>query len=367
MKKRKRILTVLMIFVFTCGCIFSSFAADGGPGVNLGQKNIKIKAAAGPNGEIYAETHSLYTYTDMESDLNAFRSLYPDLFTVDSLGETVDGRRIYRMTIGDKKAPNHILIFAAMHAREYLTSQLVMKQADSLLKNLKAGTGTYGGLSYQELLKNTAVDIIPMSNPDGVSLSQLGLAGALKTSTREMVQKICASKGYADIDGLLMHNWKNNAEGININRNFDYSWNSEVSSPEPDADQYKGSAAFSTAEAKALAKATTEYPVTRVISYHTQGNIMYWDYEGNADASYVEKQQKLNDAVHTVTGYTLSKDYTPALLSEGGCYKTWACYQGIPCVTIEIGTGGHPVDPAQLPSIYARNESVIPAVLMSLK
>lgn len=367
MKKRKRIITILMILIFSIGSIFSSLAAGGGPGEKMGQANVKIKTAAGPNGEIYAETHSLYTYTDVEADLNAFRSLYPKLVSVDSLGETVDGRKIYRMTIGNRNASNHILVFAAMHAREYLTSQLVMKEADALLKNLKAGTGSYGNLSYQALMKDTAVDIIPMSNPDGVSLSQLGLAGALKNSTKETIQKICASKNYTDIDGLLKHNWKNNAEGVNVNRNFDYGWSAEISTSAPDADQYKGSAPLSSAEAKALVQATTEYPVKRVISYHTQGNIMYWDYEGNTDAAYVEKQKKLNDAIHTVTNYTLSRDDTQLLATEGACYKTWACYQGIPCVTIEVGTGGHPVDPAQLPGIYARNEFVLPAVLLSLK
>ena len=61
-----------------------------------------------------------------------------------------------------------------MHAREWLNSQLVMKMIEQCASQYY--TGSYGGRTYRRLFKNVCFYVIPMLNPDGVNISQYGLA-----------------------------------------------------------------------------------------------------------------------------------------------------------------------------------------------
>ena len=125
---------------------------------------------------IIDQNPAVYTYEDLVSDTDILKSRYASVFSADSLGETVDGRQILHFVIGDKEASRKILINGGIHAREYITCQLVMKQTVSFLEHLVSGD-SYGDTPYEELLRDTAIHVICMVNPDGISISQLGLDG----------------------------------------------------------------------------------------------------------------------------------------------------------------------------------------------
>ena len=116
---------------------------------------------------------SVYTYEDLVSDTDLLKSRYSSVFSADSLGETADGRQILHFIIGNEDASRKILVNGGIHAREYITCQLVMKQTVSFLKHIKSGD-SYGDISYKDLLQDTAIHVICMVNPDGVSISQQG-------------------------------------------------------------------------------------------------------------------------------------------------------------------------------------------------
>ena len=119
---------------------------------------------------------SVYTYEDLLSDTDLLKSRYSSVFSADSLGETADGRQILHFIIGNEDASRKVLVNGGIHAREYITCQLVMKQTVSFLKHIKSGD-SYGDISYKDLLQDTAIHVICMVNPDGVSISQQGLDG----------------------------------------------------------------------------------------------------------------------------------------------------------------------------------------------
>lgn len=81
---------------------------------------------------------SVYTYEDLVSDTDLLKSRYSSVFSADSLGETADGRQILHFIIGNEDASRKILVNGGIHAREYITCQLVMKQTVSFLKHIKA-------------------------------------------------------------------------------------------------------------------------------------------------------------------------------------------------------------------------------------
>ena len=84
--------------------------------------------SARPQELIVDSDPQMYTYDQMTRDLQAMEAGYPDLVTLESLTDTPDGRSLWHLVIGDpEKAGRHILVTASIHAREYMTTQLVMK------------------------------------------------------------------------------------------------------------------------------------------------------------------------------------------------------------------------------------------------
>ena len=174
--------------------------------------------AARPQALIVDSDPQMYTYDQMTQDLQAMEAGYPDLVTLDSLTDTPDGRSLWHLVIGDpEKAGRHILVTASIHAREYMTTQLVMKQTSQFLGNIQ---------NYPEITEGTtAFHVVPMINPDGVSISQMGLEGCLTEETRERVLEISRLDGTQDMNAYLRR-WKSNSRGVELNRNFDALWES---------------------------------------------------------------------------------------------------------------------------------------------
>ena len=71
--------------------------------------------------EIVQNDHQLYTYTEMEEDIEKLCSIYPTLITSQSVGQTGNGRNLELLVLGNPNAPKKVMITAAIHAREYMT------------------------------------------------------------------------------------------------------------------------------------------------------------------------------------------------------------------------------------------------------
>ncbi|MBT9778497.1 peptidase [Clostridium sp. MCC353] len=291
----------------------------------------------------------LYSYEDMEHDMKLWEQAFPQLITVNSLGKTFDGREIYDMVIGDINAPNHVMINASIHAREYITTQLVMKQAAAFLQN---------PAESRQYLENTVIHVIPMINPDGVAISQFGLDKLNKQETKDMVQVISQLDGASDMNSYLRR-WKANAQGVDVNRNFDALWEDYGGPSQVSSDRYKGEAVGCIPESAALIQLTNSYNFVKTVSYHTQGGVIYW-YFGQT-GQLRDRTEGMAQAVSAVTGYPLDANYQN--LDPAG-YKDWAISKkGIPSLTIEVGRDTSPVDPAQFQEIWNKNKEVWRVIL----
>lgn len=303
--------------------------------------------ASRPQALIVDSDPQMYTYDQMTRDLQAMEAGYPDLVTLDSLTDTPDGRSLWHLVIGDsEKAGRHILVTASIHAREYMTTQLVMKQTSQFLGNIQNYPGITEG--------TTAFHVVPMINPDGVSISQMGLEGCLTEETRERVLEISRLDGAQDMNAYLRR-WKSNSRGVDLNRNFDALWESYNDGlGRPSADHYKGTAPGSEPEAAALIALTERYPFARTVSYHTQGNVIYWYFGQTGELK--EATRALANQVGALTGYPTDANYEK--LDPAG-YKDWAISKkGIPSLTIEVGTETSPVPPSQFQAVWRANIGV---------
>ncbi len=272
---------------------------------------------------------AVYTYETMLADLQTLAANYPELAELDLAGTSELGRRIPVLRIGDPEAAHQVLLQGAIHGREHATAWLLMAMAETWLKD--------GG--FEDL----CIHILPMTNPDGVAISQ---AGTVDDGIRWIYDKD-RRLGRTDLGaGEYARLWKANGLGVDLNRNFPTGWESLNGPAEPSSQKYRGSEPFSAAEAKALRDYTLGYEFDITVSYHATGSLVYYGFGEN------DLGLDLAKAFRQVSGYAP----TPTTGVDAGGYKDWAVMDlGIPSLTVEIGCGEAPLQQRELYSAYARN------------
>lgn len=298
---------------------------------------------------------ALYSYQKMENDLQLLAGYYPQYMTLDTVGvTTADGRNLYVIYFGNQNASRQIFICAATHAREYMTAQLVMKQLEYYCAHYE--DGSYNGTAYRDIFENTCFVIVPMVNPDGVSISQFGEEGLNREDLRQNLRAIYESDkngGYTDeaYDTYLTR-WKANGMGVDLNRNYSPGWESVTDRTAPSSGLYKGTAPGSEVESQALMNIVDglSNPLL-AISYHSYGSLVYWQY-GQAEPLW-SKNQQLAAHVEALTTY-----YQAGYSNEAG-FSNWCVnVKGIPSVTIETGLVPTPLPLDQFELLWSQNKEM---------
>ena len=308
----------------------------------------------------YCSNVGTYTYQEMQVDLNSLKATYPKM-QMDVLGNTIDGRQLYHVVVGNPSAPHKILVHGGIHAREYISSQLVMREIVALLE-MQQNNLLYHGQSVATLLQNTCIHFVPMVNPDGITLVQGGIDALNTQAAKTMVMSMAAQDQVTDLTTYL-RKWKNNINGVNLNRNFDAFWQEATPKVEHPSNMfYKGTGPESEVESKALANLCRQLRPDYTISYHTQGRVIYW-YFGET-GNYKAKGQHLANVVHQNTGYTISNTWSQ---TDAAGFKDWAVQKlDIPSVTIELGRGTSPVDESQITQMWTENDGILPDLLVGM-
>ncbi len=285
---------------------------------------------------------STYTYDEMQTDIGKLKQIYSDVLSVSTIGTSELGLEVPVLRIGQENARYHVLFQGAIHGREHMTAWLLMALSDYALAH---DIQSYGDVCYH---------IIPMVNPDGVTISQTGVL----TPQQKVIYQNDKEKGYTSLEeSQYAAAWKANGLGTDLNRNFPSGWESVTARAAASSEKYRGENPFSAVEAQNLRDYTLKYAFDATISYHTSGSILYYEYGSNESVNASSKT--LAEAVQTVTGYPLQGSGGV----DGAGFKDWAIDALlIPSLTIEIGCEGSPLAERELYSIFARNRSVFPEV-----
>ena len=301
-----------------------------------------------------------YSYDQMAADIQELQKRYGKKMQVNILGKSRDGRDIYEVIIGNVNAPKHILIQGAIHAREHMTSLLMMNQIETALFYYQ--TGQYEGKKLQDMFQKTALHFIPMSNPDGVTLSQFGLDAIQSDDLKQIILNCYASDTASKVTALpidqYLARWKSNGAGVDLNHNFPAQWEEIKSmSGQNSYAGYKGAAPLSEPESQALASIAEKYPWVCTISYHSMGNLIYWDSQYNQTR---EASKTLAQRISSVTGYPVNGS-----LGKGG-YKDWMQSKAnpVPAVTLEVGSVRCPLPLSQYEAIWQQNKGVWPQAMV---
>lgn len=298
-----------------------------------------------------------YSYEQMCQDIQNLSVRYGSKLQTHVLGTSADGRNIYELVVGNPNAERHVLIHAGIHAREYMTSLLVMKQLEYGLEFYDRGS--YDGQPLSNILDHVAVHYVPMVNPDGIALSQFGI-GAIRTAQLRQTIQDCYANDVANgrtsqpFETYLTL-WKANARGVDLNANFPAGREYLTGALYTSYANYRGPEPLSEPETQILANLTNSRGWSATVSYHSMGEVIYWDYAGNQQ---YEPSNGLANLIAASTGYGLAGS------SGHGGYKDWAQIKdnAIASVTVETGNVACPLPLSQYERIWYQNKMVWAAV-----
>ena len=284
----------------------------------------------------------LYSYEQMIDDIAQLQALYPNIVTNSVIGTSELGREIPVLLIGNPDAKYHVLVQGAMHGREHLTAWLSIAIAD------------YSLAQHYFDARTVCYHIIPMVNPDGVTISQSGELDELQ----QVIYEKDKASGYTILNSTDYASvWKANAKGIDLNRNFPSGWDDSSGRASPSSEQYRGSNSFLAAESIALRDYTLKYDFDATISLHSSGSVIYYQYGEKVPVNNMSKS--LAQFIQKITGYPLEKNDG----TDGAGFKDWAIDElGIPSITIEIGCIDSPLPERELYNVFSRCKEILPAI-----
>ena len=287
-----------------------------------------------------------------EETLEALGAAYPFLQT-ELLARTAFGRPITGASIG--RGDRRVLYSAAHHANEWLTATVLLKFLEDYAQALETD-GTIGGVSARELYETATIFLVPMVDPDGVDL----VTGAVTEKEREQARAL--AEFYPNIP--FPDGWKANLSGVDLNLQYPAGWLTarEIKFAQgytrPGPRDFVGRFPLSQPEAQALADYTQRIDPELVIAWHSQGEVIYWQYGGIEVPGAREIAERFAD----VSGYRLED--TPYNSSFAG-YKDWfiQTYRR-PGFTIEVGAGENPLPLSQFAEIYTASLPILVAGAM---
>lgn len=249
-------------------------------------------------------------------------------------GKSTLGKNILATHVGSYDGVQ-ILIQGGIHAREYISTLLMVEQARELY--------------LTDSVKDGGIYFVFLTNPDGAEIVLDGLDSVTCEITRNYLR---SANGGSDNFNLF----KANINLVDLNTNFNANWGQGAQNVRcPATEDFIGFYPVSERETKSLVDFTLQTRPLLTISYHSKGNVIYYGFEGESEEN-IRRDQSIGEALSEATGY-------PLIFTENstGGYKDWCINTlTIPAYTIEIGDESldHPLGEEALPEIYARNKNV---------
>ena len=273
------------------------------------------------------------------------------------LTTTAFQRPVRTLVIGNGQ--RKVIFSAAHHANEWITTPVLLKFVEELAAALRSGGRVYG-VPAQTIANNVTIYTVPMVDPDGVDL----VTGAIQPGSLQYETARALAENYPSIP--FPDGWKANLLGVDLNLQYPAGWllAREIKFSQgftrPGPRDYVGRAPLNQRESIALAGFTEFIDPALVLAYHTQGQVIYWqfrDYE-------IPGARELGEEFARISGYSLED--TPYESSFAG-YKDWFIQNfRRPGYTIEVGSGDNPLPLEQFDKIYRENVGILVTAALGL-
>ncbi|XP_059617144.1 carboxypeptidase B-like [Phlebotomus argentipes] len=259
--------------------------------------------------------------SDVHGYLEYLAKTYPELCSVQSIGNSIEGRPLLVLRISNGGVHNKaIWIDGGIHAREWISPATVTYIIDQLVE-------------YREDQPKYVQDIdwyiLPVANPDGYEYTHL-------------VDRLWRKNRRPSTNGRC--------HGVDLNRNFGYHWGGQGASRQPCAETFAGQNAFSEPETLAqrdfFARSGANFQ--GYLSFHSYGQyILYpWGYDRVVPPDHKDLEKLGREAAALMKqsgGATYSVGPSGSLLypASGGSDDWGKGTLGIKyCYTIELRDSG---------------------------
>ncbi|MBO5930517.1 MAG: M14 family metallocarboxypeptidase [Clostridia bacterium] len=294
-------------------------------------------------------TNASYTYELFMEDLRALTSAFSCIES-GTAGYSVLGKSIPFLRFG--KGRHKVLITGAHHGKEWITAMLNMAIAEVLCQ-LYTERKRIGETDLAVFFDTHTIYMLPMVNPDGVNLCIRGLSEDIPPFIRSRL--IGMNAGSQDFVGK----WQANIRGVDLNHNYDALFEKGRTMAfakgiyGPCSSQYSGEYPESEPETQAVTAFTKAIKPDVVIAYHSQGEEIFYSFNGTCAKGAKALAQTLAQA----TGYNLSEAQG---ITDCSGYKDWVIDKfSIPAYTIEVGKGENPLPLSQFEKILHDNLNAI--------
>ena len=271
------------------------------------------------------------------------------------LARTAFGRPIRTLVIGN--GPRKVFYSAAHHANEWITTPVLLKFVEDFAQAIESG-GQIGGVDAAELRNAATIYTVPMVDPDGVAL----VTGEIAQGDSQYVMAQAIAAEFPAIP--FPNGWKANLLGVDLNLNYPAGWLQARENKfmqgftRPAPRDFVGRAPLDQFETRALAGYTEAIDPALVLAYHTQGKVIYWQFQDYE----VPGARELGERFAQISGYSLEE--TPFLSAFAG-YKDWFIkYFRRPGYTIEVGEGENPLPISQFDEIFRDNLGILVTAAM---
>ena len=204
-----------------------------------------------------------HTHAEMVAEVQAIAAAHPSIVRTFSIGESAQGRELLAAKVSDNVATDEAepeaYIDGLTHGNEPMSLEMTIR----VLRWLAEGYGSDSRITG--IVDGTEIWIVFAVNPDGQAY---------------------------DYGSGTLRNWRKNRQsnpgttpiGTDLNRNYGYRWGGSGSSASPGSAKYRGAAAFSAPETRAV----RDFVRSRVVggrqqikvavSFHEFGRYVMWPY-----------------------------------------------------------------------------------------
>lgn len=261
------------------------------------------------------------------------------------IGHSVCQRPLHALSVGHGE--HAVLIAAAFHAQEWLTSLVALRLCEELCR-LLTGESRHPRFNVATAITGRTVVFLPQINPDGVDIA---IHGSPAGGDHADILHVLG----ADIKGY----WQANAHGIDLNHNFNAGREAlrtvecRYGRTGPCGRQWGGVTAESEPETAALCALCRRVSFSHVAALHSQGEEIYWQY-GPRTPPHARMTARMLGAL---SGYTPA---TPDSIASHGGFKDWFIEEfGRMGFTFELGYGRNPLPLTDFEPIWEKTRDML--------
>ncbi len=288
------------------------------------------------------------SHDELIERINELQAAHSEI-NVSYVGQSVFGRAIPVITLGDKMAAKSVLYVSTHHASENICTGVLLNFIEEYLNAYDRYAQMYG-INLRYLFKMRKIYVVPMLNPDGVEYRLNGIG-----KDNPIGERILAYNGGEDFSA-----WSANARGVDLNHNYD-AYFEEYKEIERERGitngktKYSGEYAESEPEVAALANFIryNAEEIEGVLTLHTQGEEFYYKSRG----AMPPRAEHLSRIISRLTGFAPATARGES--GMGGLTDWFIKEYNKPSFTLECGRGENPLPPSQIMSIYSRLKELL--------